>query len=181
MPFFTGYPPICRSWSQRRDTFLAAANWSVSKVRVRVRGWGCEGKVRGYGGECEGGWAYIILFAYDLPDKTPSSYGREARLLIQLRMILKQRKRMAELRAKVHSNTVSPHSYCSALQILFVSERHHWILSSFHENDVSICDSLSSLPSNYSRFTGQQCLNATWSQCCQKETDSLKSFEETYR
>ena len=26
----------------------------------------------------------------------------------------------------------------SALQILFVSERHHWILSSFHENDVSI-------------------------------------------
>ena len=27
-----------------------------------------------------------------------------------------------------------------------MSERHHWILSSFHENDVSIYDSLSSLP-----------------------------------
>ena len=26
-----------------------------------------------------------------------------------------------------------------------MSERHHWILSSFHENDVSIYDSLSSL------------------------------------
>ena len=27
-----------------------------------------------------------------------------------------------------------------------MSEQHHWILSSFHENDVSIYDTLSSLP-----------------------------------
>ena len=45
------------------------------------------------------------------------------------------------------------------LQILFVSEQHHWILSSFHENDVSIYDSPHfPLPhlwsSNHSRFSG---------------------------
>ena len=60
------------------------------------------------------------------------------------------------------------------LQILFVSEQHHWILSSFHENDVSIYDSPHfPLPhlwsSNYSRFMGQQChmeaMASSYSQC----------------
>ena len=72
-----------------------------------------------------------------------------------------------ELCRPINSNSAQYHESVSltssALQILFVSKRHQWILSSFHENDVSIYDSQALLlphlwSSNYSRFmAGQQC------------------------
>lgn len=43
-------------------------------------------------------------------------------------------------------NSKFTQSNISALQILFVDERHHWILSSLHGSDVIIYDSSSSLP-----------------------------------